>query len=200
MLIKNKKPFKVIGYGESTLTQETLLFGKEFVHDDIAVITPQEFKNIKDKEQFQYFIGFGLDLKERKQTIDLLDDFDCDCVTYVHDTALVFEGAKIGKGSCIANFSSLMQNSSLGNHCFVETYVLISHETHIGDNCMLHSGTMLAGKTKIGNNCMFNFKSAVINKVDICDNVTVGAFSNVTKNIAKPGIYVGTPARLLKSV
>jgi serine acetyltransferase len=45
---------------------------------------------------------------------------------------------------------------------------------------------------------MFNFKSAAINNIEICDNVTIGAFSNVNKNITKEGIYVGSPARFLR--
>jgi UDP-3-O-[3-hydroxymyristoyl] glucosamine N-acyltransferase len=200
MLIKNNKPFKVIGYGESTLTQETLLFGKEFVHQDIGILTPQEFKNLKSKDDFQYFIGFGLDLQERRQTVDLIDDNNCDCVTYVHDTALVFDGVKIGKGSCVANFSSIMQGAIIGDHCFIETYCLVSHGCIIGKNTILHSGTMIAGKTTVGENCMFNFKAAAINKISICNNTIIGAFSNVNKTIDKPGVYVGSPARFLHNV
>ena len=198
MIIKNEKPLKIIGYPESTLTQESLFYGKNFVIEDTSLMTPQEFKQLQSKDDFQYFIGFALDLKEREQTIDLLDEYDSDCVTYIHDSAIVFEGATIGKGSCVANFSSLMAGAKVGNHCFIETYCLVSHQTTVGNNCMLHSGTMLAGKTTVGKNCMFNFKSAAINNIEICDNVTLGAFSSATKSITKEGVYVGTPARFLR--
>mgnify|MGYP005693103067 FL=1 len=198
MMIKNEKPLKIIGYSESMLTQDSMYYGKNFVNEDISIMTPNEFKNLQSKDDFQYFIGFALDLKEREQTIDLLDEYDSDCVTFIHETASVHEGAVIGKGSCVANFSTVMQGAVLGKHCFVETYCLISHNTIVGNNCMLHSGTMIAGKTNIGKNCMFNFRSGVMNKLDICDNTVVGAFSNVTKNIDTPGVYVGTPARKLR--
>jgi len=197
-MIKNEKPLKIIGYSESMLTQDSMYYGKNFVNEDISIMTPDEFKNLQSKDDFQYFIGFALDLKEREQTIDLLDEYDSDCVTFIHETASVHEGAIIGKGSCVANFSTVMQGAVLGKHCFVETYCLISHNTTVGNNCMLHSGTMIAGKTNIGKNCMFNFRSGVMNKLDICDNTVVGAFSNVTKNIDTPGVYVGTPARKLR--
>lgn len=197
-MIKNEKPLKIIGYSESMLTQDSMYYGKNFVNDDVSIMTPQEFKNLQSKDDFQYFIGFALDLKEREQTIDLLDEYDSDCVTFIHETASVHEGAVIGKGSCVANFSTIMQGAVLGKHCFVETYCLVSHNTTIGNNCMLHSGTMIAGKTNIGKNCMFNFRSGVMNKLDICDNTVVGAFSNVTKNIDTPGVYVGSPARKLR--
>ena len=197
-MIKNEKPLKIIGYSESMLTQDSMYYGKNFVNEDISIMTPDEFKNLQSKDDFQYFIGFALDLKEREKTIDLLDEYDSDCVTFIHETASVHEGAVIGKGSCVANFSTVMQGAVLGKHCFVETYCLISHNTTVGNNCMLHSGTMIAGKTTIGKNCMFNFRSGVMNKLDICDNTVIGAFSNVTKNIDNPGVYVGTPARKLR--
>ena len=77
-------------------TQKNLMFyGKNFVIEDTSLMTPQEFKQLDNKDDFQYFIGFALDLKEREQTIDLLDEYDSDCVTYVHDSAIVFEGATI---------------------------------------------------------------------------------------------------------
>lgn len=195
MLIKNNKPFKIIGYEESSLTQELFLFGKKFIQDDTSIISPVDFLNLKNKNNFQYFIGFGLDLQERSKIIEILDDYDC--ISYAHNTSLIFDNVKIGKGVGIANFSSIMQNAIIGNHCIIEAYVLISHNCVIGNNCIFHSGSMVAGKTTIGNNCMFNFKSSAINKINICNNTIIGAFSNVTKNIINPGLYVGSPARLV---
>ena len=198
MLIKNDKPLKIIGYDQSMLTQDSMFYGKNFVNEDCSILSPQEFKQLQSKDDFQYFIGFALDLHERSEIIDLLDEYNCDCVTYIHETAVIHEGAVIGKGSCVANFSTVMQGAVVGKHCFIETYCLVSHGVNLGDNCMLHSGTMIAGKTNVGKNCMFNFRSGVINKIDICDNVIVGAFSNVTKPIETPGVYVGSPARKIK--
>ena len=41
-------------------------------------------------------------------------------------------------------------------------------------------------------------KSSVLNKLIITDNVVLGAFSNLTKNIDRPGHYVGSKARLVE--
>jgi UDP-3-O-[3-hydroxymyristoyl] glucosamine N-acyltransferase len=65
----------------------------------------------------------------------------------------------------------------------------------MGKNSIIHAGTLIAGKTTIGENCTFGFKSSAINKINIVDNVNVGAFSNITKDITKSGKYVGTIAR-----
>jgi acetyltransferase-like isoleucine patch superfamily enzyme len=51
--------------------------------------------------------------------------------------------------------------------------------------------------TKIGNKVSIGTNTTIL-PVNICDNVVVGAGAVVTKDITKPGIYVGNPARLLR--
>jgi acetyltransferase-like isoleucine patch superfamily enzyme len=53
--------------------------------------------------------------------------------------------------------------------------------------------------TNIGNNVSIG-SNATILAVNICDNVVIGAGAVVTKNIDKPGIYAGNPARFLRAV
>ena len=91
--------------------------------------------------------------------------------------------------------STVLLNATIGNHCLIEAYCLLSHYSELKDNVFLHSGTMIAGRTIIGNHCMLNFKSAVLDKISICDNVEIGAISTVTKDITVPGRYIGSIAR-----
>jgi acetyltransferase-like isoleucine patch superfamily enzyme len=40
--------------------------------------------------------------------------------------------------------------------------------------------------------------NSTILPVKICNNVVIGAGSVVTKNISKPGIYAGNPAKFIR--
>ena len=51
--------------------------------------------------------------------------------------------------------------------------------------------------TLIGNRVYIGSNSTIL-PVNICDDVVIGAGSVVTKNISKPGIYAGNPAKFLK--
>ena len=51
--------------------------------------------------------------------------------------------------------------------------------------------TIIGNHVSIGSN-------ATILPVNICDNVVIGAGAVVTKDIIKPGTYVGNPAKKLK--
>jgi NDP-sugar pyrophosphorylase family protein len=201
----SNKPLRVIGISESTITQEVLSFLPTETDSEFALITPDEFLTLTNKQDYQYLVFFTLDRELRKQIIDIIESQELDCFSVVHDTVIVYKDLKqlnkeemklvIGHGTVISPFSSVMVNATVGKHCIIETYCLVSHYCTLGNNVILHSGTMIAGRTNIGNNCELNFKSTVLNALNICDDVEVGAVSAVTKDITVSGRYIGTIAR-----
>ena len=196
MIIENNKPIKIIGYPESAMTQNYLYFFSKNSTNPIEIITPKNFFTIENKNEYQYSVGFSLDINLRILVCNIIDNNDLDCFTYVDDTCIIFDTAKIGKGVTVGPFCHI-QNCEIGNHCAIESYCLISHHVKMGKNSIIHAGTLIAGKTTIGENCTFGFKSSAINKINIVDNVNVGAFSNITKDITKSGRYVGSIARYM---
>jgi acetyltransferase-like isoleucine patch superfamily enzyme len=53
--------------------------------------------------------------------------------------------------------------------------------------------------TKIGDNVSIGSNATVL-PVNICDGAVIGAGAVVTKDILRPGIYAGSPARLLRAI
>jgi serine acetyltransferase len=194
MIIKNDKTIAIIGYPESAMTQNYFYFISRKTKNIIEILSPDEFFNIENKNYYQYSVGFSLDMNLRSRVCDYIDNNNLDCFTYIDDTCVVFDNAEIGKGTTIGPFT-FIQNCKIGNHCAIESNCLVAHHAILGNNCILHAGSFVAGKTTIGKNCSLGFKSSVINKVKVIDNVNIGAFSNVTKDITKPGRYIGTIAR-----
>jgi acetyltransferase-like isoleucine patch superfamily enzyme len=200
MILANRDTIRIIGFAESTITQEAKFFISAEFLGKIEIISPDEFINSTNKDMYSYVVAFTLDEELRQQVIDLLDTNQLDCIVYIHPTVVrYFDDTHVtkcvGAGSFISPFSTMLLGSKIGKHCIVETYCLISHYVNIGDNTQLHSGTMIAGKTHIGKNCMFNFKSSVLNALTVGDNVELGAASCITKDTPISGKYVGSPAR-----
>lgn len=201
MILANKQSIRLIGYPESTITQEAKFFMSQEFAGDIEIVSPEEFlASNNNNENYSYGVAFTLDEELRQRVIDVIEAANLDCIIYIHDSVTRFfsdEHARefVGAGTFVSPQSTMLMGSKLGKHCIVETYCLISHYVEIGDNTQLHSGVMIAGKTTIGKNCMFNFKSTVLNALTIGDNIELGAMSCFTKNVEEPGKYVGTPAR-----
>lgn len=200
MILANRNTIRLIGFEQSTITQEARFFISQEFSGIIEVISPEDFIKSSNKNDYSYVIAFTLDETLRQQIINILDSEHLDCIIYIHPTVVrYFDDAHVrnyvGAGSFISPYSTMLLGSTVGRHCVIETYCLISHYVTIEDNVQLHSGVMIAGKTHIGKNCMFNFKSTVLNALTIGENVELGATGCLTKDTPLSGKYVGSPAR-----
>jgi acetyltransferase-like isoleucine patch superfamily enzyme len=198
MLIANSKPICLIGYNESTITQEARFFISKEFSGEIIVLSPDKFINLEDKTVYQYIVAFTLDTNKRIEVINIIESLMLDCITYIHQSVVCYNDNLdeiIGHGTFIAPHSTVLLNAKIGKHCIIEANCLISHYTELGNNVQLHSGVLIAGKTSVGNNSVFNFKSTIINALTLCDDIELGATSTITKSILQPGYYVGSPAR-----
>ena len=104
----------------------------------------------------------------------------------------------IGCNTKIQSHTFICELVSIGNGCFIGHGVMFINDLFTkggpaqGDKTMWKS-TKIGNKVSIGSN-------ATILPVEICDNVVIGAGSVVTKNIERPGVYVGNPAKFIKNI
>ena len=192
MIIGNQKPIRIIGYSESSMTLE---FVNEISKTHVCtVVSPEDFKTHID-DCYQYIVSVTFDLQERKEILEHVDRLDLDLVTYIHDNAII--DGSIAPGSFVFPFCKVGIHASIGRHCIIGPYSMIGHFSVLNSNCILRPGVMVTDKSTVGNNCVLNIRSTVTNNVHIIDHVELKAFSTVTKNITQPGVYIGSPARLM---
>ena len=125
-------------------------------------------------------------------------------------------GCTIGANSFIGPFTEIQKSAVIGERCKVQSHSFICELVTIGNDCFIGHGVMFVNdlfsegkpaggnkdlwkETHIGNNVSIG-SNATILPVTICDNAVIGAGSVVTKNITKPGIYAGNPAKFLRGI
>ncbi len=106
------------------------------------------------------------------------------------------DDVEIGSNTSIDR--ATMGETYIGKGVKIDNLVQIAHNVSIGDNSAIASGTGIAGSTKIGRRCLFGGKVGVVGHLNICDDVTVLAGSNISKSISKPGIYSGYRAKEMR--
>ena len=137
-----------------------------------------------------------------------------DAVTVVEPVNLY--GCTIGSNTFIGPFVEVQKDAIIGQNCRVQSHTFICELVTIGNDCFIGHGVMFVndlfseGKPANGNKALWKAtnignhvsigSNATILPVFICDNVVIGAGAVVTKNITKPGIYVGNPAKFLRVV
>ncbi|MGB1067689.1 MAG: UDP-3-O-(3-hydroxymyristoyl)glucosamine N-acyltransferase [Gammaproteobacteria bacterium] len=73
----------------------------------------------------------------------------------------------------------------------LDNQIHIAHNVIIGKNSAIAASCAVAGSTVIGKNFQMGGLSGILGHLNICDNVTVGAHTLITKDIKKSGNYVG---------
>lgn len=148
------------------------------------------------------------------RTVGILDVAFGPDVTVVQPTNLY--GCSIGEGTFVGPFVEIQKGAVVGKSCKVQSHAFICDLVTIGDDCFIGHGVMFINdpfqiggpargkkelwkETHIGNHVSIGSNASIL-PVRICDHVVIGAGAVVTKDITKPGIYAGNPARLLRSL
>lgn len=123
-------------------------------------------------------------------------------------------GCKIGDNCFIGPFTEIQKDVVIGKNTKIQSHTFVCELVTIGENSFIGHGVMFINdvfenngpamgnkkfwkKTNISNNVSIGSNSTVL-PVFICDNVIIGAGSVVTKDIVKPGVYAGNPAKFLR--
>ena len=104
-------------------------------------------------------------------------------------------GLKIGKNVEIGANCSIdrgaLDDTEIHDGVILDNLIHIAHNVVLGENSAIAASCAIAGSTKIGKNFQMGGLSGVLGHLEICDDVTVGAHTLITKNISKPGNYIG---------
>jgi acetyltransferase-like isoleucine patch superfamily enzyme len=120
----------------------------------------------------------------------------------------------IGDECFVGPFCEIQKGVTVGARTRVQSHSFICELVTIGEDCFIGHGVMFINdafsiggpargntelwqSTVIGNNVSIG-SNATIMPINICDNVVIGAGAVVTKDIDKPGIYAGNPARFMR--
>jgi len=204
MLCSNNNTIAVIGFEQSAITQDIFSQISE-ENNNTFIISPNQLLNsdFYFSQPISFINSITLDKDLRIKINNLLKQQKMDRCRFIHSSCLTeFECNDeskikqiIGEGTYIGSCCALSNSISIGENCLIEMACTIAHHVKIGNNTILHGGITLGGKSSIGNNCEINMRSVVLSSKKVCDNVTIGAVSNVTKNISESGFYVGYRAR-----
>jgi len=123
-------------------------------------------------------------------------------------------GCAIGDDCFIGPFVEIQRNAKIGKRTRIQSHAFVCELVETGEDCFISHGAMFVNDlarsgepafarpdlwktTRLGNRVFIGTNATVL-PVSICDDVVIGAGAVVTKNITKPGIYAGNPARYLR--
>ena len=111
-----------------------------------------------------------------------------------HATAVIDEGATIGKGTKIWHFSHIMSGAVIGENCTIGQNVLVSSQAILGNNVKVqnnvsvYTGVVCEDDVFLGPSCVFtnviNPRSFISRKAEFCPTLvkkgaTIGANATI---------------------
>jgi len=118
-------------------------------------------------------------------------------LTTVDSTAI------IGKNCDIDDFVSIRKRAIIGDNVTLKCRATIGLDCKVGHNCFIGAHAILLNgneneystPSEIGDNVLLGACACILPGVKVCSDVVIGAGSVVTKDINKPGVYVGNPCK-----
>ncbi len=114
---------------------------------------------------------------------------------FIHETAVVDNGARIGNGTKVWHFSHLMpncvigENCSLGQNVYVASHVALGNNVKVQNNVSIYEGVVCEDDVFLGPSMVFtnvvNPRSAVVRK------------NEFKKTLVKKGATIGANATIL---
>lgn len=184
---ENKETWKILGYLDS--------------HPSVQGLTIAEYPvlgTFEDSQKYQncfFVVAFG-DPRKRKETVELVSQYNVKWATLISPTVRVHKSNKIGKGVVIGRYSDLTLGCELGDFVMLNIHVVIGHDVKIGKYSIISPNTTINGSARIGSTCSIG-ANAFIRDVNIGDFVTVGSSSCVVKDIESNCVIAGVPAKIL---
>lgn len=143
---------------------------------------------------WECFPGSG-DGHRRATQIERLDTQDWPVATLISPLATLGAGSSVGRGSAVGHHAHVGPLACVGTGCIINTGAAVEHDCRVGDYTHVSVHATLAGTSRIGRFCMLGAGATVIDRVNIADNVCIGAGAVVVAPIERAGTYVGVPVR-----
>lgn len=140
-----------------------------------------------------------VELGERVQIVEPANLYGCslgdDC--FVGPFTEIQRGARIGARTRIQSHAFVCELVTIGSDCFVGHGVMFTNDV-FAEGGPARGRRELWRSTRIGDRVSIG-SNATLLPVAVCDDVVIGAGAVVTRDITRPGIYAGNPARFLRA-
>lgn len=119
-------------------------------------------------------------------------------VSVIHPSAIIASGVKVGDGTVIMPGVVVNSNSTIGEHCVLNTRCSIDHDGLIGDYVSIAPGATLGGNVSVGNHSVVSLGANIIHSKKIGEHSVIGAGATVLNDIDSHVVAYGTPAKAIR--
>lgn len=172
-----------------------------FIDDGIPAVLPQApvVSSIAEYEPAQndaVLCAIGVPAV-RQRVVEYLRSRGARFHTFVDDRAVIGSNVKFGEGVIVCPGTVISSDTQLERHVHVNFNCSIGHDVQVGEFTTLSPTVNIMGEVRIGRGVFLGGSAAVLPRVDLADQVVVGAGAVVVRAETQAETLVGNPARRL---
>lgn len=161
--------------------------------------TDEDIPKYVGEASFVLTVGHIKDSTLRRKIYRKIKDAGGLLETIIAKDAYVSPYAKVGDGALIMHKAMLSADVEVGVCTIINSLVNVSHDAKIGDFCHISTCASINGACEIGDDTFVGSQTAVNQGVKIAGGI-IASQSLVNKDITEKGVYVGCPAKMIKSL
>jgi sugar O-acyltransferase (sialic acid O-acetyltransferase NeuD family) len=119
-------------------------------------------------------------------------------INLISKSSKISKDAVLGQGLVIQHGVNVSTEAKIRDFVKLNTFCNVMHNSEIGEFTTVAPNAVVLGNVKIGERCYIGSNATILPGITVCNDAIIGAGAVVTKNILKPGKYIGNPARFLK--
>ena len=144
-------------------------------------------------------IGVGLNYIRKKIVNEVFKlDKTFKWETVISKNCILNGNINIGKGSLIMSGVVINTDTTIGNHCIINTSSSIDHDNYFKDFSSCGPGVVTGGNVTLGENSYLGIGSIVKHGVQIGKNTVIGGNSFVNKKCLDNFLYFGVPVKQIR--
>jgi len=192
---KNDSEYNVVAFA----VDSEYLISDHFL--DLPVIPSENLLSTYPPKDFSIFVAIssGRINKSREEAFKRVKALGYNCASYVSTRSFMWHNVSIGENVFIFEGNTLQPFTEVGDNSILWSGNHIGHRTKIGKNCFISSHCVVSGFCVISDNAYLGVNCTVIDGILIAKQSFIGAGALVTRNTVENTIYVGSPARPMKT-
>ncbi len=123
----------------------------------------------------------------------ITEKYDTIYPIFIHETAMVYPSAHIGKGTLIHPHAVIDAAATINDFCIVNNNATVSHNVTIGNFVHVAIQAAISGGVTIGEGTLIGAGSVILPGIKIGKWVTIGAGSVITKDQPDYAVVYGNP-------
>jgi sugar O-acyltransferase (sialic acid O-acetyltransferase NeuD family) len=168
--------------------------------DGLPVVELENIEKHFSSEEYYVFAAIGYkSVRTHKKLFEKIARLAFPIASYISSQAMVDSSCKVGVNCLVLPGVILEPDTVIEENCYINSGAIVCHHSRVKAHSILAAGSLIGGYTTVGESSLLGFNSTVAELLELADETLLGAGSVLLENSDKYTMYVGTPAKVLRT-